>query len=128
MDSSNDYIEMCREAKELQEGRSDNPYGFLNGDFFVRGVGYDLQLVYWDRSWIGTDSVNLVWLPRQDQLVNLIDKEKPLSQVFEDDYEIIYGRCLEESSLEKTWLIILMLLKYQKMWNGKTWHTVYVKN
>ena len=79
---------------------------------------------------------NPVWLPRQDQLQDMLDL-KPYS--FGKSYKMNIGRTTDKwtmycedgpvhcsfskisESLEQLWLAFVMHEKYGKTWNGKEW-------
>jgi len=74
-----------------------------------------------------------IWLPRQDQLQEMLDSEYTtydLFDMFDHDFlESSYGgamvRCpdmIEMSwSMEMFWLALVMKENYSKIWNGKDW-------
>ena len=103
---------MCQKATEIQRYKREESH-WTNHDFYYEPPND--QEMKW------------VWLPRQDQLQDMIDlKLTELFRVFVDEmtYEAggryFYGN-LYEKSMEKIWLIFIMAHKHQKYWNGKEW-------
>jgi hypothetical protein len=70
-----------------------------------------------------------VWLPRQDQLQDMVlEKDVYLTGVFYDLYEFsgeyLYGDDGDTvilHSFEQLWLAYVMRKKYGKVWGGKKW-------
>jgi len=116
MDISKEYIKMCEEAKEIQEqlgainfdGRQNRGLVVGNGCFFY-----------------GKDDVNgtIIWLPRQDQLQEIYDKDfgTCLERIW--DYKESCENYYYENliSMEQVWLHIVMKEKFHKIWDGKKW-------
>lgn len=113
MDTSPEYINMCRKARELQESWSPRM-----GDFGI----YDQQLVIMGSD--GTPLVrhivarNCIWLPRIDQLIsnwtNPYDAIESMLLGWPVEYD-------ETESLEINGIKRVMKLKYNKSWNGEDW-------
>jgi len=102
MDTSKEYIEMCRKATEIQE--------------LWDLVESDKYSVF----------IDFVWCPRQDQLQDMVFDEDDNLRVW--CYEI-YKFCdsklgqhyREYGTMEQLWLAFVMWEKYQKKWDGKEW-------
>ena len=60
MDTSKEYIEMCRKASEIQEL------------WVVHSDGCDITIDWPSGELTGRKEVSVVWLPRQDQLQDMI--------------------------------------------------------
>lgn len=149
MDVSNNYITMCDMAQEIQDG-----YKPSAGDFAVRACEYGhytIGLVSWNYSeWClwwslldGTDGIilrgsnsqeryldRLIWIPRQDQLQDMITGDLygwPVSGIDNiDRLEFFndFARDLNNSrtmSMEQLWLAFVMKEKYGKVWNNECW-------
>ena len=100
MDTSEQYIKMC-EIPELQVDYFDNHFAITNDvhSYRVRGV----------------------WLPRQDQLQEMVDggfAHQTLERFYQW-YHSGISKCL--SSMEQLWLAFVMKEKYNKTWDGETW-------
>lgn len=151
MDTSEEYIKMCEKATEIQkqwvpqmgdffQGRwADNTthihcvnYGYkLDGDgFFVAMTGREPDMNY---EYYTYPQYNCVWLPRQDQLQEIMNIEYDMlvyefveylcgdtgghgGNRFADEH--VYGKF---NSYEQLWLAFVMEEKYNKVWNGEDW-------
>lgn len=145
MDTSKEYIKMCEEADGIQE--SWNPE---TGDYFGfaypkniaiemccgyseedKDSEYDYnKLMVWDFDRIKhRKKEGCFWLPRQDQLQDMIVMEEPIDPTLWK-LEDFYNWCRQKSqqavssSLEKLWFAFVMGKKYNKMWNGIEWISV----
>jgi hypothetical protein len=127
MDTSEKYIKMCRAADEIQ--KMWNPE---IGDFFVplhdHNTGYVLHDFADIDDGMQTPYSSLsTWLPRQDQLQDMIGKNLPF--IAEGFYEYMESFMpeLEDSmynkydSMEQLWLAFVMGEKYEKLWDGAEW-------
>lgn len=154
MDTSRKYIEMCSKAVEVQEIKKEEQY-FLNGDI-VYYVNVDI--VHVEGSIIGSrpdDKFELsntpahdyelsrpVWLPKQDQLQEIIKTSVTKKVMPDADNEVLAVDDLRilrvfyiytakfanipvntELTLEQMWLMFLMQVVYDKKWdeNCKDW-------
>lgn len=141
MDISKEYIEMCEKAHEIQQNRD-----FQNGDFMfifktnnnyvTLGVGIYSECD--DGYYSIEDTINTVWLPRQDQLQEILDKTDSYSFTIglgclwddgvgyskSDEEEMTYYEGF--NSFEKKWLAYVMKEKFNKVWNIniKNWETI----
>jgi len=72
-----------------------------------------------------SDFKSLVWLPRQDQLQNIISPylQELLDTICEKDGDIGYQFMHEYdlNSMEQLWLAFVMKEKYKKTWDGEQW-------
>ncbi|TVM02971.1 MAG: hypothetical protein CV087_07430 [Candidatus Brocadia sp. WS118] len=124
MDTSQHYIEMCRKATDLQSGWKPlgSDFAYFNGD---------ITLVAWNEAVfdaIRTNVVNktgeVVWLPKLDQLIEMIKTDIKL--IRDNDR---FSVCLYDGrrhdfvgdSFEKALLLAIMDRYYNKTWNGKDW-------
>jgi len=126
MDKSSAYIKMCESAKAVQKQWKPE-----FGDFFV-SMSLDLtsacQSITSDlekkASYLKT--IKAVWLPRQDQLQEMViekyatpwDLAIAFSNVLMDDKTSYFDNF---DSMEKLWLVFIMLEKYKKKWEEGTW-------
>lgn len=121
MDTSEQYINMCRKATELQE-----KWKITDGDFFyyddmINTIGDFVEVNHtirpmsnWDMYTIKQN--NCVWLPRADQLIEL-------STIHWSDI-VDYARLdynENQLSFEITMLKIVVYMVYRKRWNGEDW-------
>lgn len=131
------YIQMCREATEIQELRPKSSYfppvkdGEVVSDIMGnRWVSYDTSMEQYRV---------LLWLPRQEDLQQIYQKHKGLSfdccylqfkkwnpfhynQKYTDHYgNIKIFTIFETGSWTVLWLCFVMETVYHKVWNGTTW-------
>ena len=147
MDTSKEYIKMCEEAEEIQIYGRDN---FLKlRPVFVFDILLDrVSLAIWvpqamqEKLNCGGDEVivsieqnrdkgvylekqpgEVIWLPRQDQLQEMLDCEtyELLDMCSESDG--IMWQALHDyaSSMEQLWLAFVMKEKYNKTWDKDKW-------
>jgi len=138
MDKSKEYILMCEKAVEIQELWNPDNADCVKGDF----VGYikesTKEAEYLDNTWKRQFSISrfctntesygkyawylkeeLIWLPRQDQLQEMIkDKYESLYDLW-DAFGYFFVN--NDSYFEQGWLMFVMKEKYNKVWNGSDW-------
>ena len=108
MDTSETYQKMC-DCPQIQKQR--NKYADFNS---------------WD--FLGEGKKESIWLPRQDQIQEMMIKERF------GDFGTHWDMCidipiqfvaknpkLELSSMEQIWLSCYMLAIHQKIWDGEKW-------
>lgn len=111
MDTSQQYVDMCRKAVEIQD-REIPTIGVL-GDPRVLLLG---ENTWW------FDRKGLIFLPRQDQLQDMVGNfELCMSLAYELGDGCSEGYSLDFSSFEQLWLGIVMHEKYGKTWTGSDW-------
>ncbi len=128
MDTSKDYVQMCSQAKELQDIWKPSIGDFYNG--------YRINVVC-TQELIDTISTDIrehkadawvTWLPRQDQLQTIVGY--PGGFVFFNFYfkkPLFYEKkkpmfpLLYFNSGEQCWLAFVMKDKFGKVWNGEDW-------
>lgn len=158
MDISETYIKMCEKAEEIQAlwkpstgdwftpklnldmGGSDDIFkpqqevsvnthwmkgkGYCNGD--IADWGED----YWCDGCAQIETKWLTWLPRQDQLQEMVKRGQedffPYNLLWRlyraispDSKGNIYNS--EFTSMEQLWLAFVMKERYQKIWTGQDW-------
>ena len=144
MDTSEKYIRMCESAQEIQDIKrkfnSQVRYGLDVGDYYwIKRLNIVGIL---EENGIG--SVDSIWLPRQDQLQEMIEFENLERMSFQDFHErhIRFNRFVNSlyqrhesgainihiynfESLEQLWLSFVMKEKYNKTWNEdkQEWNT-----
>lgn len=134
MDTSETYIKMCEKAEEIQKLRntifkSEKPVGQYpagkyklmdTGDVFFQ-EGMEIQCSF------GIAYPNSIWLPRQDQLQEMVDiSNHDLISRFTNWYFCLnswheYVPC---KSMEQLWLAFIMKEKFRKIWNGENWKCI----
>ena len=112
MDLTLEYVEMMIQAKEVRQKVPRNFDGTASGinNFF----GYSKII---DK---------MVWLPRQDQLQNMVEGE--FWQLHYDMYHFMQTIYMDNwnaaeifLSMEQLWLAFVMDDKFDKKWNGEKW-------
>jgi hypothetical protein len=139
MDKSPQYLRMCEHAAEIQQRWRQS-----HGDFYADAEGTI-------RCWIQTDShppfrmkggfyiessdsvirmARMIWLPRQDQLIEMAQvRGRTYDSVVLDFYNWtkrpyhhrnqLPGRSFP--SMESIWMAFVMQRKFHKKWGGTTW-------
>jgi hypothetical protein len=136
MDTSAEYNKKCTAAREVQEDWKINAwdYCFCYRDKKVVVIsGYEIDGGYYghgvyDEEIEGCGFDKHIWLPRQDQLQEMIDtiKYKKLPFLF-NNFIYCYDMGYEISainvmpSMEQLWLAFVMKEKYSKVLNGEDW-------
>ncbi len=143
MDTSKEYIELCKQATEIQElwQYEDGDYFQTrfeksDGDYFKGRtivtclcVAHNIKDSYGD-TYVNEDAPKgkYIWLPRQDQLQEMLTFDARSYLALIKDFA--YANALNFtslrnisvfSSMEQLWLAFVMYEKYQKKWNGKDW-------
>lgn len=140
MDTSPEYINMCRKAKELQETwePKEGDWIFIQRAGDSRGYekaigGFNLNSGYYFYG--GGDSVairaatdDVVWLPRLDQLIEMSGYDwKTFNSAARDSSMNAMRQALHENkeyppeSYETIGLITVMRIVYDKIWNDEDW-------
>ena len=135
MDTTEQYIKMCEKAVEMQA-----LWKVTEGDFCIErdvecrtmvGCIDDGQAV-----WDGDEKIiacwhrDCIWLPRQDQLQEMMLEYTANSNItlmetlifrIKGDGRDVYGKCC---SMEQLWLAFVMKEKFNKVWTGEQWKTI----
>jgi len=137
MDTSKTYIKMCKKAQEIQDVWCPEPYDVAKenkwlGDFYMQQAvdnWGDESHYYWVVEVYFAQHVNknsgVVWLPRQDQLQEMV-KTRHITRLVEalGKFTINCESCWQGNitiSMEQLWLAFVMKEKYNKTWNGEDW-------
>ncbi len=128
MDTSETYIKMC-DCPEIQlqipiSRDWGNPYyeprNFIadrkRGSLFNEDDGY-----YYPTA----DKDAIVWLPRQDQLQEMVESTCPVDLLTRFQRWVAFDE--EDSpddSMEQLWLAFVMKEKHNKIWNGEVWDEI----
>lgn len=132
MDTSEKYVRMCREAKEIQL-----LWNFENGDYVFYPAYEEVQVLLY---YPAKDISEIIWLPRQDQLhaicIDFFIQNGRMSRS-EAFVHFLgwYAICLKETcnngcnvgeyeeinSCEELMLEYTMKLIYWKKWDGERW-------
>ncbi len=90
-----------------------------NANITISQIGYD--------EGEGYPSKKITWLPRQDQIQEMIDIEFPYACIINQFYPFIKKLtmlkhyCIQEYSMEQLWLAFYMDVRHKKIWNGEKW-------
>jgi hypothetical protein len=135
MDVSKEYIEMCQKTKEIQDKELED------GDYFCLTTLFDRDS--WEQHWwiepckvliyhgyhhhsiIEEILPNLIFLPRQDQLQEMIKIGNDIGTLYRF-YKWIALKSTKNmyqvlNTMEKLWLSFVMKEKYHKIWDGQEW-------
>ena len=138
MDTTEQYVKMNEKAVEIQV------HNYADGDFvaYIRGRdgwvwasnGEPQVEVYYDFHRFNTDKIEYCWLPRQDQLQEMLPFGPPSQVHMMEDFmdsnyssEIVGGvteyKTAEQvfETWDQLWLAFVMKEKYNKVWNGEDW-------
>ena len=118
MDTTKQYLLMCEKANEIQVLRPTESNGdWCNWMGDTKCINVGIVILH----------KNIIWLPRQDQLqemiINpllsngLINQIKDKLNNFKIE-KVVQGKII---SMEQYLLLIVMQEKYNKVWNGKDW-------
>lgn len=140
MDTSQQYIDMCRMASEIQkcwmpehgdffQGEKGKVEVWVQGRHEQRCVAGNVRLRFEDGM---PRTRQYIWLPRLDQLMELAQEPgkrfDQLTQIFFDWTKQDYGTQQGHpgslfDSLEQTWLAFIMDRKFGLKWDGCEWRT-----
>ena len=142
MDTSEQYIKMCKRAEEIQ-----GQWKPAEADFMFNTAVGETTFIRVNRTTdrrrrhhsIPYNKDRFFWLPRQDQLQEMVGvqdaRELLLSfhrfthpadgmSIRQEDFEDVKARTKYRSlftSMEQLWLAFVMKEKYNKVWNGGDW-------
>jgi len=120
MDTTKQYLLMCEKANEIQVLRPTESNGdWCNWMGDTKCINVGIVILH----------KNIIWLPRQDQLQEMI-KLKSLRQSYINfdfflgldraDHRDVMSR-YGLNTMEQLWLAFVMKEKYNKIWNGTDW-------
>jgi len=124
MDKTKEYKEMCRKAVEVQEYWHNSPHTITEWarSYFVSPKD-DSLIHYYDFESYPQHSTGYTWLPRQDQLQDMVETNinylmsrfTTCMVSFQDEY-------IEQfRSMEQLWLAFVMHEKFSKVWRDGEW-------
>lgn len=137
MDTSQQFIKMCSKAQEIQEPQEPlkfSKYSYywlpqqsLSPEYLNDGRFKMNCLTIEPSYWLNEMDAKIVWLPRQDQLQEMIYKDIGTSEIMIVNYTDNFSLRLElddafyATTLEQCWLLFIMKEKFNKTWNGEDW-------
>ena len=115
MDTSKEYIEMCKQAKEIQ-----NHFVTIGDYYYENG---DIEICDNSQIYSAKMQKSMIFLPKQDQLQDMVWRNG-LWAVKLDGCRAWYIKtnfdfCI--NSIEQLWLTFVMDQNYIKKWNGIKW-------
>ena len=141
MDTSETYIKMCdcEEIQKLVPNPSNEKEHDLGSFFWNETDGLlDMLVEDNDTGWwmIGSYSnehCRFIWLPRQDQLQEMVDPHSSLAafgELLGGIFTLPVGQWVRKSyyqrfaSMEQLWLAFVMKELHGKVWTGEKWEKV----
>jgi hypothetical protein len=125
MDNTELYIKMCDKAVEIQDQQPEMGLAPLNNEKVFLGLNGNYWIGAMD--WV-EQQIYYIWLPKQDQLQNMIDNlfytTKNNTGLINMVIGIDYWARMEKDiylSMEQLWLAFMMREMYKKKWNGENW-------
>jgi len=137
MDTSETYIKMC-DCEEIQ-GLRPVKYDWLDNLYYGRTILQpDHAPFLFGSSDDKLDTMDSIWLPRQDQLQEMVGQgwegckcfdDIPLTVILVSLYSFEKHNVLRTielninspASMEQLWLAFVMKEKYNKVWDGSNW-------
>lgn len=116
MDTTPEYVKMCEKAVEVQD-LHDVAEGDVAASIYENGYVHATIANELDIGWTG---VSGTWLPRQDQMQEMID-ERDLSNLLSYAYWFSISQQDKFHSMEQLYLGLVMKNKFGKFWNGEDW-------
>jgi hypothetical protein len=148
MDTSPEYAKMCEKAEEIQKLWEPVVGDFVRAEYvsIIREYGISsgasiFPLFTRAGKWAWYNKEDMVWLPRQDQLQDMIDDEyqkiskfwrfvdflkSPYDKRSHQNTWVVWTNMNGENagSQEQLWLAFVMREKFGKTWNGEDWEKV----
>ena len=136
MDFSEQYIKMCKNASSVQEAWQPAVGDFALWDASIEEpspvliYNVDDDLLHVVTLQRGTYHVltkdDLIWLPRQDQLLELCHQEYEIVPKPFLAWECIAPALFLDAyrrfeTYEQLWLVLLMWLRHNQVWDGEQW-------
>ena len=135
MDISEQYIEMSKEAEEIQLLRREEKHKdtgkWVDGDFYAdiadhTSMAHPSYPDAWaDEPYYLHHPIEAIWLPRQDQLQEML--MNPPNTLCPDIltmlrlFNTFASVNPQFTSMEQLWLGFVMKEKYEKVWDGERW-------
>ena len=126
MDTSETYVKMCEKAVEIQELSDTEGFRSTN---LLNNIFYNINIHNFETTYCYKHKNN-VWLPRQDQLQEIIKTDDIILDCSKFFSFVAFYTCERDRldqvkkqtlSMEQLWLAFVMSQKYGKTWNGGDW-------
>jgi len=123
MDTSKEYIKMCDKALEIQALKREEKHKgtgkWIAGDFWTTVFHSDKYRIF-----VVGDQIECIWLPRQDQLQDMITIAQSPSELV--DLLLLFLEFAGPNysklfSMEQLWLAFVMKENSNKVWDGSDW-------
>jgi len=127
--ATDNYIKMCKKAKEIQKLRKYNEGGWFYTRHGYHRISDDYIYFITDEdvndNWI--TRINGIWLPTQEQLQGMIvDPILNIAEFSKWALKAIENAeyYMQFDSWNELWLAFVMKEKYDKIWNKKDWISI----
>lgn len=128
MDLSSKYISMCEKAREIQSLCSlkrfmdEHTYFLCTQPGFPEGcIARAMNISDWPKPCESCEFGNTVWLPRQDELQDMLDIKHGRLDGLVKKLAVCVSDYTRSDTLEETWLRIVMRDNYNKVWDDGDW-------
>lgn len=125
MDTSEQYIKMC-DCEEIQGHRDVFETIGIDDENYDPRIRIDKQGSFWWESNTTWEKTKHIWLPRQDQLQEMVANGDCAYDLFHR-FEIWvnwYDNEISqlELSMNQLWLAFVMKERFNKVWDGDSWN------
>ena len=117
------YINMCKEARELQEiwqPFPDDLIYIINNKKIQTLKSKDSNILYF-QSGLNANINECVWLPTQYQLEHLISKYRIFWNFYKFIHEVNQQYLIQFHREDELWLSFFMFYSYKKIWKNNQW-------
>ena len=130
MDTSKEYIEMCRKAVEIREAWEPKVGDWTDKGVITNIMNQDSIIVHEGGHFPEYGLDELTWTPHQDQLQGMFASEEgtieePIQQARRFAFQLTTDKDYYNQfskSHEQLWLAFVMYEKFNKKWDGKEWN------
>lgn len=117
MDTTETYIKMCEGAEEIQRVWAKRN---KDTDLAAHKGTHDICVILAEH-FSGGETDKYIWLPRQDQLQDMVELSLDVMNYSFYVFSMAVGALNKFTSMEQLWLAFVMKEKYGKVWNGENW-------
>ena len=125
------YIKQCEMAEEIQK----KWYDIVDGDYYYWSVDKKVHLshsedfmnehgyiVHYPEQWDSLNGRKVIYLPTLEQLFEMVgDYRKQIDRPF---LSLMVMKKYKYKSMQELVLNAVMEIKYNKLWNGKSWEVI----
>lgn len=134
MDETEEYIDMCKKAIEIQKEKETMKETMTKNIKSVNIISPDFKGSFWFNM-RNIDNDDWFWIPRQDQLQKIYLKYYYFSPSISEDSKLEYmlkqfstlyesKKIVLPNSFEKAWLIFVMITIFHKIWKEDLWISI----